>query len=134
MKTSATIIQALQIFGDEIRIAKREMSTPSPTDKDDLKLELTRKLKTLIVTISNHSNLILDPDLDSYYLMDQSSLKLPDRFLILEELQVTLGKISLEDCVLNKNEMETVIRLTSVLPRQTRLQFGREFNLPLTEI
>ena len=39
--------------------------------------EVTAATLTLIVDIGNNSNLILDPDLDSYYLMDSVVNKVP---------------------------------------------------------
>ncbi|HEY9695336.1 MAG TPA: PAS domain S-box protein [Oculatellaceae cyanobacterium] len=40
--------------------------------------QLIAELRNFITTVGNSSNLILDPDLDSYYLMDTILLKLPD--------------------------------------------------------
>jgi signal transduction histidine kinase/DNA-binding response OmpR family regulator len=38
---------------------------------------LNRNILTLLTTVANTSNLILDPDLDSYYLMDTVIIKIP---------------------------------------------------------
>jgi PAS domain S-box-containing protein len=45
---------------------------------DDLHAGLIADIRGLIVLVGNTSNLILDPDLDSYYTMDAVLLKLPE--------------------------------------------------------
>lgn len=49
----------------------------SATDYIDAHLELTHAILRLITISGNNSNLILDPDIDSYYLMDTVITKLP---------------------------------------------------------
>jgi diguanylate cyclase (GGDEF)-like protein len=48
------------------------------------------KLHSLIVRIGNQSNLILDPDLDSYYLMDLVLQRLPDIVVLARSLSLEL--------------------------------------------
>lgn len=45
---------------------------------DDLHLKFIADIRALIALVGDTSNLILDPDLDSYYLMDAILLKLPE--------------------------------------------------------
>lgn len=55
--------------------------TPSTTDRteiEQLHLRLVRDIRLLISQVGDTSNLILDPDLDTYYLMDAILLKLPE--------------------------------------------------------
>jgi methyl-accepting chemotaxis protein len=52
-------------------------SAPGPQAAFDAYNEATTALLTLIVTVSDKSNLTLDPDLDSYYLMDAVVFRLP---------------------------------------------------------
>jgi methyl-accepting chemotaxis protein len=57
--------------------------------------QLIRDLRELVVHIGDTSNLILDPDLDSYYLMDVSLLALPDAIMRLQaELDRVAAQIS----------------------------------------
>jgi methyl-accepting chemotaxis protein WspA len=49
----------------------------SQADRQQRYDELTQKLSRLVTRIGDSSNLILDPDLDSYYLMDVSVVGLP---------------------------------------------------------
>ncbi|HEV8714506.1 MAG TPA: PAS domain S-box protein, partial [Candidatus Binatia bacterium] len=48
------------------------------SDSDELYTKLMVDIRALISQVGDTSNLILDPDLDSYYLMDAVLLKLPD--------------------------------------------------------
>src|SRR5205807_8698769 len=51
--------------------------------------EVMNALQALIAHVGDTSNLILDPDLDSYYLMDATLLKLPE----VEDLLVQAGRL-----------------------------------------
>jgi methyl-accepting chemotaxis protein len=53
--------------------------------------DLISDVQALIVRVGDYSNLILDPDLDSYYLMDATVLRLP---VVLENMGVLRGKLS----------------------------------------
>ncbi|MGH8009200.1 MAG: SpoIIE family protein phosphatase, partial [Candidatus Binatia bacterium] len=59
--------------------------------------------RALIAYVGDTSNLILDPDLDSYYLMDAVLLKLPDGADLLTQAQffgegiVTRGALTAEE-------------------------------------
>ncbi len=62
----------------EAEIEKVTSSSPSSTHEAfDAYNGLTEAVRSLIVTAGNYSNLILDPDLDSFYLMDNAVNKLP---------------------------------------------------------
>ncbi|NJO78038.1 MAG: response regulator [Cyanobacteria bacterium RM1_2_2] len=63
------------------RIEQRNISSLSTTDKteiEQLHLRLVRDIRLLMAQVGDTSNLILDPDLDTYYLMDAILLKLPE--------------------------------------------------------
>ena len=49
--------------------------------------ELTTQARELLTTVANQSNLILDPDLDSYYVMSLVSLRYPDLLQAMHEAQ-----------------------------------------------
>jgi methyl-accepting chemotaxis protein len=59
----------------DLRDRSRQLSAD---DRQQRYGELTQKLRRLFRRVGDTSNLILDPDLDSYYLMDISVVALPD--------------------------------------------------------
>ncbi len=62
-----------EIWGAVPRVPTRVRAS----DYIDAHLELTHAILRLITISGNNSNLILDPDIDSYYLMDTAITKLP---------------------------------------------------------
>ncbi len=69
----------------------RKTSELEPSDADSLFRDLIADLRALISLVGDTSNLILDPDLDSYYLMDSVLLKLPEGADQLAHLRLTLA-------------------------------------------
>ena len=63
-----------------------KLSTGTGNTKQQKYDELVSELKLLITSIGDSSNLILDPDLDSYYLMDAALNKIPDEFNLLHQI------------------------------------------------
>jgi serine phosphatase RsbU (regulator of sigma subunit) len=61
---------------------------------DSLYQSLQTDINSLSASVGDTSNLILDPDLDTYYLMDASLLKLPEMQKILSEIRLLSQKIS----------------------------------------
>ena len=70
------------------QIAQANFSTTSHTAIEDLHAKLLLRTRELISRIGDTSNLILDPDLDTYYLMDAILLKLPEAQELLANLQI----------------------------------------------
>ena len=85
---------ALQFTDDGLAKRKREHARPEiltrewtdlrnswaakpPAESDQLHEHLTADLRTMIAHAGDTSNLILDPDLDTYYLMDATLVTLP---------------------------------------------------------
>jgi signal transduction histidine kinase/DNA-binding response OmpR family regulator len=58
-------------------VLRQEVLTLTPTDSFDRHTALLSDILRLITIVGNNSNLILDPDIDSYYLMDNVITKLP---------------------------------------------------------
>ena len=58
-------------------------TTPLRTEKQ--KALVIAKSRDLLTTVGNQSNLILDPDLDSYYVMSLSLLRFPELLQVLNE-------------------------------------------------
>src|SRR5262249_19100699 len=67
--------RALQKNGAFLRA---KMLRLEPADLDELHAQLLQDVQALIAQARDTSNLILDPELDSYYLMDAVLLKLPE--------------------------------------------------------
>jgi len=71
------------------------------TDGDALHAKLQDDIDALLAHVGNESNLILDPDLDSYYLMEAVLLKLPDAAdLLLQSrllVQAVATTVTIED-------------------------------------
>ncbi|KAF0118158.1 MAG: methyl-accepting chemotaxis sensory transducer [Rhodospirillaceae bacterium] len=73
MNTTEVVRPALERIDDSL-------SRPLPVDRsqrETVRKEVIDTLLTVIARIGDGSNLILDPDLDSYYVMDAVILKLP---------------------------------------------------------
>lgn len=58
----------------------------SAADSNDRHDKLIGKLGELVTKVADNSNLTLDPDLDSYYLMDATTIKLPDAVVALSNM------------------------------------------------
>src|SRR5262249_18724810 len=59
------------------RFLKEKLLSLEPRDSDGLHAQLLTEIRSLITWVGDTSNLILDPNLDSYYLTDVLLLKLP---------------------------------------------------------
>ena len=72
----ATIAKADADFGTEMEAQEQAQAAQAALDAKDTARD-TAALNALIVRVGDKSNLILDPDLDSYYMMDLVLLKIP---------------------------------------------------------
>ena len=115
LKTSEHILGALQTFRDDLRLAREQWKAFDSPDSDDVRLVLIRKVQALILVIGNNSNLILDPDLDTYYLMDHTVLKLPERLTILTELSNRLDHDRSRGTELASEDHEELVQVTELL-------------------
>jgi diguanylate cyclase (GGDEF)-like protein len=61
--------------------------------------------RQLISIVGDKSNLILDPDLDSYYLMDSTILRIPELLNIASELTNPLRSFSITSIPMSDNEL-----------------------------
>jgi methyl-accepting chemotaxis protein len=66
----------------------------SVEDETDRYNSIVAELRNLIVYVGNESNLILDPDLDTYYLMDFTLLKHPSISDLVYQLETLTQKIA----------------------------------------
>jgi PAS domain S-box-containing protein len=72
-------------------------------------------LRTLFGHVGNTSNLILDPDLDSYYLMDAVVLKLPETADLARQLRLLGARVIIPGYKISIDERADFIRLASLL-------------------
>ncbi|MBI4783342.1 MAG: PAS domain-containing protein [Oscillatoriophycideae cyanobacterium NC_groundwater_1537_Pr4_S-0.65um_50_18] len=71
------------------QIAQQNFSTTSRAAIEDLHTKFIVRTRELISQVGDTSTLILDPDLDSYYLMDAILLKLPEAQELLANLRLS---------------------------------------------
>lgn len=72
---------------------KGKLSTLKPAESNDLHAHMIGDLRGMIAHLGDTSNLILDPDLDSYYLMDITLLALPQAQDRIQNVTVELEPI-----------------------------------------
>jgi signal transduction histidine kinase len=65
------------LVAEDWRTLKADLGTLDADASEARHLHLIAALRTMITHVGDQSNLILDPDLDSYYLMDATLLALP---------------------------------------------------------
>lgn len=71
--------------------------------------QLITKLREVITYFGDQSNLILDPDLDSYYLMDATLLKTPSIVQNLDKLQLLTQKILAKEAASAQDKTDVVV-------------------------
>ncbi|MBD2461411.1 PAS domain S-box protein [Oscillatoria sp. FACHB-1407] len=72
---------------------KQQLAEAKTSPEEDIRIQqlytnLTATLRGLISQVGDRSNLILDPDLDSYYLIDVTLLRLPEAEDLLAQLRL----------------------------------------------
>ena len=94
----------------------RETPRPThPAEFDATHGQFVAGIRDQFTHVGNTSNLILDPDLDSYYLMDAILLKLPEAADIARQLSVAAKRVSAKEEMLAVEERADLIRLASLL-------------------
>jgi PAS domain S-box-containing protein len=76
---------------------------------DDLHATLIADIRRLIAQVGDTSNLILDPDLDSYYAMDAVLLKLPENQDLLARTRMLGERISLQQAFIADDRAQLTI-------------------------
>lgn len=79
--------------GAMLDLIDRYQTNPDPATADDLK----NRVRASITHIGDVSNLILDPDLDSYYLMDVVLLAIPQTLYRIDSTRELLAKSRFDD-------------------------------------
>ncbi len=101
----------------------------SASASHDLHAKLIADLRALISHVGDTSNLILDPDLDSYYLMDAMLLKLPEKQDLMAQARFMAGR-SADRGTVTPEERSQLITLAGLIRANTqsiRQGFGVAF-------
>ena len=102
------------VLKENRRFLKDRVLTLRPSDNDSLHVKLVADVRGLFAHVGDTSNLILDPDLDSYYLMDSVLLKLPAGADLLAQARF-LGRDILVRKTLTAEERTELIRLAGLI-------------------
>ena len=122
---------------------KGKLSTLSTAAADDQHAHLIEDIRTMITHCGDTSNLILDPDLDSYYLMDVTLLALPqtqDRLAVIIAFgdQVLRGgrltseervQLSVHAALLKESDYDRVVGSTGTSLNEDPNFYGRSESL-----
>ncbi|MBC7473322.1 MAG: HAMP domain-containing protein [Candidatus Sericytochromatia bacterium] len=79
------------------------------TQSDDRHDKLIAQLRDIIVSVGNESNLILDPDLDTFYIMDATLVKIPAISDLIFQLQSLTEKVALKKSVTAEEKTQIVV-------------------------
>jgi PAS domain S-box-containing protein len=91
--------QALAALTTSWQDLKARTNTMRSRTSEDLHAHLIERTRDLISLIGDNSNLILDPDLDSYYVMDSVLLKLPETQNLLARLRLLGDRVLMQQSV-----------------------------------
>jgi len=83
--------KSLEILRSSWEDLKTQLPKLTPGISDDQFLKLNGEVEDLMETVGDHSTLVLDPDLDSYYLMDAILLKLPESASLVSRTRKLVG-------------------------------------------
>jgi serine phosphatase RsbU (regulator of sigma subunit) len=110
---------------------KQQKDTLTPEVKNSEYTAIIQQLDALRVHVGNESNLILDPDIDTYYMMDTTLLKLPK----IQQLLVEIKSRS-QNAILRKqnslNEKSKLIELLGIL-KQYNSEFKKNIEISFNE-
>jgi PAS domain S-box-containing protein len=93
---------------------KARTATMRARMSEDLHAQLIEQIRALISLIGDNSNLILDPDLDSYYVMDTVLLKLPEAQNLLARIRL-LGDRVLAQQSVSPGDRAALITLSGLI-------------------
>jgi PAS domain S-box-containing protein len=110
LRTTAQL-QALEARWDAL---KRQLFSSSIRLSEEQHTALIADTRALMSQVGDTSNLILDPDLDSYYIMDAVLLKLPESQDLLAQVQL-LGARTLDQQVITPEEKTRLTILLGLL-------------------
>jgi PAS domain S-box-containing protein len=97
--------------GELARAAADRLAAVSPKSVSDAAATARAAVRALIARVGDQSNLILDPDLDSYYVMDLVLTKLPDLFDRAAAMSALSRKVWLDGSIGNDEQVVFYIAL-----------------------
>ncbi len=106
-------------------LSKKTLEIDS-TASDDLYAKLISDARALMSKVGDSSNLILDPDLDSYYLMDSVLLKLPEGADLLAQLRLFLARPQASGSSSAADRAERIRQIGLIRSNFENLQLGLE--------
>ena len=121
--------QKLAALKENWRFLKGQTLGLQAGDVDSLHEKLGIEIRELMAHVGDSSNLILDPDLDTYYLMDTMLLKLPEGADLLAQVRL-LGRGIAQRKAATPEERAEATRLAGLLQsnlEQTRAGVGLAF-------
>src|SRR5258708_4499750 len=95
-------------------VKARSAAAPAIQDDIDLHSALSAATLSLITTVGNNSNLILDPTIDTYYLMDTLITKLPVATDYLAQIR-TYGLLAAEKKTLTPEDKTRLVILSGLV-------------------
>jgi signal transduction histidine kinase/DNA-binding response OmpR family regulator len=105
------------------RLLRGKMGGSAPAEVDELHAQLLEDVRALIAQVRDTSNLILDPELDSYYLVDAVLLRLPEAAHFSAEARILGKKTLAANQALDGLEKEQFTRLAAL--RRANLEATR---------
>jgi methyl-accepting chemotaxis protein len=111
---------------------KRYWTKYETEELDKMYDELQHSNESFISYVGNETNLILDPDLDSYYLMDISLQLMPIMQAKIANSQLAIKGIALSDSAVDRNS-EIVVMLTEMLEREYLQRLNEGVKITLRE-
>lgn len=103
-----------QLNGRITQQISRPSSTADKIEVQQLYIRLLQEIRSLISHVGNTSNLILDPALDSYYLIDTILLRLPETQSLLAQARL-LGEDAIRQQRLLPKERDRLIATSSLI-------------------
>jgi len=101
--------ESLNALSAHWRELKNRLPASSARMGDDLHMALIAEIRDLIARVGDTSNLILDPDLDSYYTMDAVLLKLPENQDLLARTRMLGERIILQQGFISDDRAQLTI-------------------------
>ncbi len=108
-KIFSSTAKKMSAFEDKWKSLKEQSAKMDAKSSLEAHNSLIVQLRDLIVYIGNDSNLILDPDLDTYYLMDATLLKHPSITDYLYQLQILAERIANAQKITNDERTDVVV-------------------------
>ena len=115
-----------QAMRENWRFLHQETLTLQAADRDKLYADLLAEVTSLFSHVGDTSNLILDPDLDTYYVMDSTLLKLPEGENLVADLRLYARGLLAKKALSTEERAELTRRLGLIRSNIEKTQAGLE--------